>query len=142
MELIDDPVEPVEPPSGLGSAGADLWRRIDAQAVEDGIVLLATEREWLRLACQEADLLAVIEQHLAAALGDGELTTKGSMGQKVIHPLVAEVGKVRTRIANLLARLSFPDPEGEAKAVGHKWSGSTAREAALKRHYGKGRGIA
>ncbi|WP_425664872.1 hypothetical protein [Agrococcus sp. DT81.2] len=90
-------------PSGLGEAGARLW----SQTVES-YTLRADELEVLRAACAEADLIVRLEDALA-----GEpLTTSGSMGQIVAHPLISELRQHRSTLASLVRGLKLPDESG------------------------------
>lgn len=106
----------VSPPVSLGRKGRELWKKITST-----YVLRADELEALRGACGEADLIARIEEELKAA----PLTTTGSMGQIVTHPLLTELRQHRVTMAALLRGLKLPDESGvEANAQ---------REGALSR---------
>ena len=56
------------------------------------------------------------------------MTTKGSMGQLVIHPLIAEIDKHRKSRAQFLKQLALPDadmtpvPNQHRSAAVKKWS--------------------
>ncbi len=86
-------------PKILGEVGAKLWCdlvgkydfRLDELAV-------------LERACRTLDRLAAMEDEL----GD-ELLTTGSMGQTVVHPLVAEIRAHTAQLAALMKQLGFPD---------------------------------
>ena len=116
-------------PKGLQSAGAKLWR--DVVGKYD---LRVDELDVLERACRASDRTAAMVEIL-----DSEpLMVKGSMGQPVVHPLVAEVRAHEAQVASLLARLKLPDDPGGS--VEHPRS-SQARAAAQSRWstaHGKG----
>ena len=87
-------------PAGLGEAGARLWSETVAE-----YTLRADELEVLRAACAEADLIVRLE----AVLADAPLTTTGSMGQLVAHPLISELRQHRSTLASLVRGLKLPD---------------------------------
>lgn len=87
-------------PNGLGTEGSKLWREIV------GAFDLTEEpykRRILFDACKTADLIDLLD----TAMADEPLTAKGSMGQLVIHPLIAQSQSARTQLAQLLTRLNF-----------------------------------
>lgn len=93
------------PPVSLDKKGRALWKEITAK-----YLLRSDELETLKAACGEADLIARIEEELK-----GEpLTTKGSMGQVVTHPLLTELRQHRITMAALLRGLKLPDDNGAA----------------------------
>lgn len=121
-------------PSGLGKAGAALWRAILGQLDDDGLVPDAREQQWLALACREADQLAAVE----AALAGQSLTTLGSAKQLVAHPLLGECRASRQVIAGLLARVGLDDPLAVASGgSGSRTTTAAGRRAALIRHHGR-----
>lgn len=87
-------------PDGLGTEGRKLWR-------ETVTAFDFTEEPYKRRilfdACKTADLI----DQLDAAMAGQPLTAKGSMGQLVIHPLIAQSQAARTQLAQLLTRLNF-----------------------------------
>lgn len=76
--------------------------------LDDELEFAATELELLRRVCaladREAALTALIER-------DG-MTTKGSTGQTVLHPAVAELRHVESALTSLLPRVSTEDSAG------------------------------
>src|SRR5690349_5778983 len=104
----------VRPPTGLGSGGAGLWRSIAKQWAADDLAPDARERRLLEDACHEADVLDALAVELADAMSDGRLTVKGSMGQPVTHPHVAECRRSRAQIAALLGKLGMDQPVADA----------------------------
>lgn len=87
-------------PRGLGTAGRKLWRET-AKKYE----LRTDELQILAAACGEVDVIKAIEDELV----DEPMTTKGSMGQIVAHPLLSELRQHRMTLASLLGRLKLPD---------------------------------
>jgi hypothetical protein len=63
---------------------------------------------WVYSAAKMADRAAELEDALAR---DGRLLVKGSMGQDVSHPLLAEVRQLHMAINQTLARLKTEPPE-------------------------------
>ena len=55
-----------------------------------------------------ADIIAELDEHAAEA----PLTVKGSQGQPVIQPTLAEARFQRALLAQLLGRLGLPDNDG------------------------------
>lgn len=98
---------PPKMPSKLGAPGRELWKSI-AGVYE----LRPDELRILSDACREADLIAKLEE----AQLDEPLTTKGSMGQKVISPFISELRQHRTVLSALLKSLKLPDsPAGSER---------------------------
>lgn len=122
------------PPRGLGDAGKALWRAITGQLEGDGLTPDARESIWLELAAREADQLATIE----SALAGEALIVRGSRGQDVSHPLLAEARSSRQTIAALLARVGLEDPASVVVGRGSRTTSTSARRAAHVRHHGRG----
>lgn len=91
-------------PAGLDTEGAKLWREIVGTF---DVIEEPHKRRILFDACKTADLI----ERLDAAMNGEELTSKGSMGQLVIHPLIAQSQAARTQLAQLLSRLNFAPAE-------------------------------
>lgn len=129
--------DPAKAPK-LGRAGRALWRSLAAQVAADDMILDARELAVLRQACATADDLARIESELAVV---DRLVVKGSQGQPVSHPMLAEARACRAQIAALLARLDLDPPAEEAapKVKGAPRS-VQARRAANARWQGRGYG--
>lgn len=94
-----------------------------AQQVWDGITgtytLRPDELRILEDACREVDLI----ERLEAALVGAELIVRGSQGQPVANPLVAEIRQHRQTSKALLGSLKLPDDDaarapGDASAAG------------------------
>jgi hypothetical protein len=109
-------------PAGLDTAGAKLWRSIDKVfdfADEPGKVQILAQ------AARVADVIAELDEAADAA----PLTVRGSMGQQVISPFIAEARAQRSLLAQLLARLDLPDTEDEAEAKARRLSTVRGRAA-------------
>jgi hypothetical protein len=93
-------------PRGLGIEGKRLWETVT------GEFSLAAEPHKLRIlfdACKTADLIKRLDDIAAKS----PVTVRGSMGQEVIHPCIAQAQAARMQLAQLLARLNFAPPEPE-----------------------------
>lgn len=105
-------------PAGLGTAGGKLWR----STVE---VFDFTDEphkvQILTHACRVADVVAELDE--------APLTVKGSMGQQVISPFIAEARVQRALLAQLLGRLDLPDTDEESQAKAEKLSRTRRRAA-------------
>src|SRR5689334_12074977 len=113
--------EKPKPPKSLRVSGKTLWT--DVVAVYD---LRPDELRVLGAACAATDMLASFET--AWAEQGCPLTTKGSMGQLVEHPLIGSIDKQRKALAAFLRQLKLPDESG-AK-VNAQREGGAARWAA------------
>jgi len=109
-----------------------LWRELASQVAEDGLQMDKRELELLRAACREADMLAQIEDGLV----DQPMVVRGAQGQLVAHPLLSEARRSRAQIASLLGKIGLEDPMVGAVGRGGRTTSTSARRAALSRHYG------
>jgi hypothetical protein len=115
------PVDLFHPaPLGFGDKGAALW-----ESYASRYQLRADELRYLEDACRLADVLGDLQ---SAARG-AQTLVKGSMGQDVLNPLIAEQKTFATSIAGLLARIKLPVQK--AAAAGDR--SSSARKAANAR---------
>jgi len=89
----------MKPPSGLGAAGARLWREVVA-----GYELDPAERELLGAAARTADELVLLE----AALRDSPPVVSGSAGQPVASPVLGQLRSHRRTLESLLRSLALP----------------------------------
>ena len=113
--------EKPKPPKGLlPSTGAALWR--DVVALYD---LRVDELVVLERACRATDRIAAMETERGE-----RVTTAGSMGQLVLHPLVKEIRETEAQIARLLASLKLPD---DGSGTGEQPRSTQARAAAQSR---------
>ena len=93
-------------PAGLRKPGKSLWQRITA---EFDLSADPDKAELLAQACRVADQIAELDE----AAAEAPLTVKGSMGQPVISPFIAEARVQRGLLAQLLARMNFA-PEADS----------------------------
>lgn len=108
-------------PSRLNAPGQRLWTDTLAK-----YVLRTDELMVLEAACREADLIGRIERQLVKE----SLTTSGSMGQTVAHPLLGEVRQHRAALASLLRALKLPDEDAASgPAVNAQRKGGESRWA-------------
>ena len=111
---------PPKPPASLGKVGRKVWREIVGT-----YELEPHERRLIEEACGFLDRAAQLDEQVEQ---DG-LIVKGSMGQPVLHPAVAEARQHRQAYSRLVGQLSFPDEVGR---VGSSWSGRGRRGAAAR----------
>ncbi len=109
-------------PAGLGTAGKAQW-----SAIAEKYALRPDELTVLEDACRTSDMLAALAE--AWAEDGSPMTTKGSMGQLVIHPLIAEMDKHRKSRAQFLRQLALPDVD-EAPAENQHRAAATTRWSA------------
>jgi hypothetical protein len=91
-------------PRGLGTEGQKLWKGV---IEEFDLSLEPHKQRILYDACKTADVVKRLDD---AAAKQG-LTVKGSMGQEVINPVLAQAQVARGQLASLLGRLNFSGPE-------------------------------
>ena len=115
-------------PAHLGDHGRELWSEI-----VEKYDLRPDELRMLADACASSDMLMAFE---AAWSEQGcPLTTKGSMGQLVEHPLIGSIDKQRKARQSFLARLKLPDEAGGEKpnqqrsAAQSRWAASRGASA-------------
>jgi hypothetical protein len=110
-------------PVGLGKAGKAQW-----SSIAGSYRLRPDEFTVLEDVCRTTDMLAALT---AAWVEDGSpMTTSGSMGQLVIHPLIPSIGAHRKARAAFLKQLGLPDadegavpvPNQHRDAANTKWS--------------------
>lgn len=105
-------------PKGLAAAGSELWSSIKGK-----YVLRVDEESILTSACKTVDRIAMLEK-AHDDLGQPFLT-RGSMGQDVIHPLIAEMRAQESHLATQLAKLKLPDDGGAAKPNQQRAAGNS-----------------
>lgn len=118
----------VDAPEGLAVAGRAVW-----SAITSKYVLRADELVTLEDACAVTDMIAALE--LAWAEDGRPMTTKGSMGQQVIHPLIGEIRTQRMARNALWRQLKLPDDESGVPAVNQQRDAAVSKWAT-----GRGRG--
>lgn len=92
-------------PDTLAKAGAAVWLR-----VTEAYDLRPDELLTLEDACAATDMIAAL-----TSVWEDEgrpVTTKGSMGQQVIHPLIGEIRTQRAARNALWRQLKLPDMDG------------------------------
>ena len=108
-------------PVGLGKAGKAQWSAIAGAGTT--YLLRPDEITVLEDVCRTADM---IEALVVAWVKDGSpMTTKGSMGQQVIHPLIGEIRTQRSARAALLRQLKLPDGDEVPAANQHRDAANT-----------------
>ncbi len=90
-------------PAGLGDAGSAFWSDVTTK-----YELRADELRVLEDACRERDLI----DRMAGELAGADVMVRGSMGQMVMNPLLAEVRQHRATFASLMRQLKLPDEGG------------------------------
>jgi len=116
----------VKAPNGLGTAGSSVWKSITSK-----YELRADELVTLEDACRISDMIDELDKAWAE---DGRpMTTAGSMGQKVIHPLIGEIRTQRMARNALWRQLKLPDDASGAEtnqnreAATASWAPGAAR---------------
>lgn len=139
------PYVPPPPPQGLArldakgkrsptgrkdGEGRALWKAFTA----DGkYILRPDELRYLEDACKLADRAQALEREAA----DRPSTVRGSTGQPVINPLLAEERQCRTAIGQLLSKIKMPDDPGNDEAAGQGNTRATGARAAAQSRWGK-----
>ena len=118
-------------PAGLGAAGKSLWKAIHAAFVLDEE---PHKLHVLTQACRVADIVAELDE----AADEGPLTVRGSQGQPVISPLIAEARVQRALLAQLLGRLGLPDNEDYTEEAELRSRRSAAGRTAARARWNRG----
>lgn len=116
-------------PVTLGPGGTGLWRK-----VTDQYVLRPDELETLEDACSLTDMVDAMSR---AWIEEGRpLTTAGSMGQLVTHPMISEIRTHRMARNALWRQLKLPDldtgvvePNQQRAAANSRWAQAHGRSA-------------
>lgn len=95
-------------PSGLSVRGRALWREM-----HDLYVFNPSEEGCLLEMCRLFDELERLETAMAAE----PVVVSGSMGQPVVHPLLADIRAHRLVLAKLAQALNLPAPRGASQRV-------------------------
>ena len=93
-------------PRGLGTEGKKLWESV---IDEFNLSVEPHKRRILFDACKIADSIKRMDDEAAKQ----PLVVKGSTGQPVIHPCIAQAQAARGLLAQLLGRLNFAPPEDD-----------------------------
>lgn len=115
-------------PEHLEATGKALWKSIAPK-----YVLRPDEFARLEAACRTADAIHMLEE--AWRESGYTMTSHGSMGQEVIHPLIGELRTQRSALASLLVGLKLPDEAGDAPQANQQRDAANSKWAT-----GKGRG--
>jgi len=99
----------LEKPVDFGPEGSSLWDEIAGDA---DLVLRPDEFRLLELACRQLDMIASLR---AAFNAKPEYIVKGSTGQPVVNPLVAEIRTASSAFASLMRQLGVPDSDERAE---------------------------
>ncbi len=116
-------------PPGTGPAGRKLWRAV--VAAKD---LSAGDLRVLEDAAGEADIIAAIT---AALEESGEMVVRGSKGQPVPNPLLAELRQHRAVLNTLIRGLKLPQDGQDATSAAR--TASEAAQAAARAKWAKRR---
>ena len=115
-------------PPGLKDGGRRVWR-----AITDAYSLREDELVTLEDVCRITDVIVELEMAWTA---DGRpMTTKGSMGQQVIHPLIGEIRTQRMARNALWRQLKLPDESGvvpanqQREAAQSRWAAAHGKTA-------------
>jgi hypothetical protein len=106
------------PPAKLDPSGANLWVKIDAK-----YDLRPDELSLLEASCRETDLISRLQRVLDEA---DDLMVKGSTGQMVVHPAVAEIRQHRATLATLWRALKLPDENGQGQTNQQRDAGNAS----------------
>ena len=109
-------------PAGLGRAAKALWKSVHE------VFDLTDEPHKVQVltqACRVADIVDELDE----AADEAPLTVRGSMGQQVISPFIAEARAQRALLAQLLGKLCLPDTDDELQAKAEKLTRTRRRAA-------------
>lgn len=115
-------------PKGLDSVGSKLWRDVTGK-----YDLRVDELTVLEKACRASDRIVAMELELGV-----RVMSIGSMGQPVVHPLVAEIRAHEAQVASLLARLKLPDDPAGAGEVPRSTQARSAAQSRWSTAHGTG----
>lgn len=114
----------IQQPDNLGPAGRELWENItDVFDFRDE----PAKETLLERCARTADTIAALE----AEASTQSLTARGSMGQAVVNPLIAEARSQTSLLDKLLKSLGLPETEEEQleRAQRRSRAGKTAARA-------------
>ena len=117
-------------PDALADTGKRVWETVTSK-----YDLRPDELLTLEDACAASDMIASLSQ---AWNDEGRpLTTKGSMGQQVIHPLIGEIRTQRAARNAIWRQLKLPD-DAESDASGETNQHRSAAQSKWAAAHGKG----
>lgn len=108
----------IKAPTGLKPRSRKLWKTVTAD-----YQLRADELDVLEDICREMDLIDALE----IAMKNAPYTVRGSQGQEVINPLVAELRQHRATKKSLWSLLKLPDDEQAAPGINAQRKGGLSR---------------
>lgn len=119
--MTDDSTLKAPPPPAIlvkdgrkDGPGRQLWKEYVGTGSNVPYVLNPGELRSLRDACVMADRMEKLEQNAK----DQNLTVRGSQGQSVINPLLAEARQCALAISALLSKIKLPDDaQGDGTAA-------------------------
>lgn len=132
MSDDETPLKAPPPPAILvkdgrkDGAGRQLWKEYVGSGSNVPYVLNPSELRALRDACVMADRMEKLEK----AAADQKLTVRGSQGQQVINPLLAEARQCALAITALLAKIKLPEGDQPDNSAGSAPRSVGARNAA------------
>ena len=115
----------VRAPAGLAARGKRFWKTIIAE-----FELSDSERELLEECCRTLDQIDQLEGSIAS-LG---AMVRGSTGQLVLNPAIAEARGQRALLHKLLAALALPDEDGQTVPAAVSQRGKAAAQARWRGH--------
>jgi P27 family predicted phage terminase small subunit len=121
MPLEPDSTQPLRPPTRLSKRARDLWKELSPE--------IGTEPQRLELLTEACRALTRVDQLDRVIAKDG-ITSRGSTGQTVVHPAIAEQRQQQAAYASLMERLKLPIDE-RTRAIERS---QRARRAANARH--------
>jgi phage terminase small subunit len=124
------------PPTGLGTAGRALWRKLHAE-LPTGAEFDEREVELLTQAAHQRDDIGALER----AVKKHGHTVRGSTGQPRVNPAVAELRQARLALRRLLDGIELEPPDAvrqmqsqrARQAVGARWAKHRARSERARR---------
>lgn len=114
-------------PDGLSAKTGAWWRKVTTAYVMRDDELVTLEK-----ACRAMDRV----QRMESELGDA-VTATGSMGQVVVHPLIAEIRAHEAQIATMLRSLKLPDLEHGAPEETASTKARSAAQTRWSTHHGR-----
>ncbi|WP_139000207.1 hypothetical protein [Rhodococcus zopfii] len=121
---MNDTAKTPRAPKGLGTRGRALWRDLHREfdMTRDPHRMVLVED-----ACRTADLIDRLQESVDAQ----DLRVRGSQGQPVAAPELAEIRQHRGTLAMLLGKLALPDTE-EMQELKKQHVTEVRRQAAFK----------
>ncbi len=110
-------------PAGLKAAGTRLW---DAVNAEFDLEAEPHKVELLTQACRTTDVIARLQRVVDTT---EDLRVRGSQGQPVSIPELAELRQYRALLAQLMGRLGLPDTDEAIAEKAEKLSMTRAQSA-------------